>query len=75
MAESHIHLIGLNFCGFIFCSLWLFFFKQRAPFLYFHQNDMEFWPLTLSLSVELVDILYKETLAMKGDRFQFQNLT
>ena len=24
--ESHMYLIGLNFRGFIFCSLWLFFF-------------------------------------------------
>ena len=25
--KSHKHLIGLNFRGFIFCGLWLFFFS------------------------------------------------
>ena len=43
--ESHVHLTGLYFHGFIFCGIWLFFFD-------FYQNYMTFWPLTSSLSVE-----------------------
>ena len=49
--KSHIHLIGLNFHGFVLWSLAVLFLIA-CTFLNFYQNYMAFWPLSSSFSVE-----------------------